>query len=277
MAWNELRHRARVVRDYHDVPPVEANEGRLGQVFLNLILNAAQSLPDGDAENHFIKVATRAGDGLVSVEVADSGCGVPAAIRERVFEPFFTTKPIGVGTGLGLSICHSIVTRLGGRILIDSEEGKGTRITVELPLAQPTDAVSEPAPAPSPTQGRRGRVLVVDDEPMIGRMVERILHREHDVRVCSRAREALDWVTGGERFDLILCDVMMPDMTGMDLYAGVQRVSPEQAARMVFTTGGAFTQRAREFLETTNNLHLEKPFSLDQLQAIVRERVAQGS
>lgn len=116
-----------------------------------------------------------------------------------------------------------------------------------------------------------GTILVIDDEPLVGRLVERALSRGHRVTVLLTAREALTRLTAGERFDLVLCDLMMPDLTGMDLYAMVLAFAADQAARMVFLTGGAYTPRAQAFLE--QRPYLEKPFDLGALEALVEERI----
>jgi signal transduction histidine kinase len=116
IAWNEIRHRARLVKDYGDTPMVEANESRLGQVFLNLLLNAAHAIPEGETERNEIRVSTRTdGRGHAVVEIRDTGGGIPAAIREKIFDPFFTTKSAGEGTGLGLWICKRHPERAGRR------------------------------------------------------------------------------------------------------------------------------------------------------------------
>jgi signal transduction histidine kinase len=139
MAWNEMKRRARFVRDLQDVPKVLGNEGRLGQVFLNLLVNAAQAISEGGADRNVIRLATRQlPDGRVSVEVTDTGSGIPPEVQRRVFDPFFTTKPVGVGTGLGLSICHNIVSSLGGSIEVESAPGRGATFRV---LLQPAEAV----------------------------------------------------------------------------------------------------------------------------------------
>ncbi|MFL5351902.1 ATP-binding protein [Archangium sp.] len=137
MAWSEIRHRARLEKDYGEVPPVSANESRLGQLFLNLLVNAAQAIPHGDAKTNEIHLSTRHEDGHVVVAVRDTGMGIPSENLGRLFDPFFTTKPVGVGTGLGLSICHGIVTAMGGRIAVHSEPGQGTTFRVFLPLTEP--------------------------------------------------------------------------------------------------------------------------------------------
>ena len=136
MAWSEIRHRARLQKQYDDVPPVWATDARLGQVFLNLIVNAAQAIDAGRAESNRIRLCTRTDpQGRALVEIADTGAGIPAEHLHRVFTPFFSTKPAGSGTGLGLSISSRIVKELGGEIRVESRVGLGTTVTVALPSA----------------------------------------------------------------------------------------------------------------------------------------------
>jgi two-component system cell cycle sensor histidine kinase/response regulator CckA len=271
MAWNEIRHRARLVKNYGPVPGVNANEARLGQVFLNLVVNAAQAMQEGRAEYNEICVTTRLQGERVIIEVGDTGAGIPPEIVGRIFDAFFTTKAVGVGTGLGLAICHRIVTDMGGELTVESELGKGTTFRVSLPVATHTREHEIVAPVePLANTGRRGRILVVDDEEMVVRSVKRILSKEHDVVPMVSASEALALCANGERFDLILCDLMMPDMTGMDLHRELSLVAPDQASRMIFVTGGAFTAKARHFLSETPKEHLEKPFDSANLRAIVQ-------
>ncbi|MFT3767213.1 MAG: ATP-binding protein [Minicystis sp.] len=159
IAANEIRHRARLVRDYRDVPPVEADPSRLGQVFLNLLVNAVQAMDEGSAGRHEIRVGTSVNHaGSVVVTIADTGSGIPQAVVNRIFDPFFTTKPAGVGTGLGLAICKSIVTTLGGDIRVESEPGKGSTFQVILPT---TPAQASPSTGAATT----GRISPIPAEP----------------------------------------------------------------------------------------------------------------
>jgi signal transduction histidine kinase len=276
MARNEIRHRARLVKEYGTVGPVAANEARLGQVFLNLIVNAAQAIPEGRAEHNVVRVVTGLdAAGRVSIEVRDTGAGIARETLPRIFDAFFTTKAIGVGTGLGLSICHRIVRGLGGEIEIESEPGKGTAVRVLLP---PSGGSPERPRAPSPATPvtpvlRRGRLLIVDDEVLFAKAVARSIAHEHDVELAGSAGEALERLRAGQRFDVIICDLMMPQMTGMELHAEVVRLAPEQAARIVFVTGGASTEGARAFLEDVPNQRLEKPFEAHQLRAVLNDHV----
>jgi signal transduction histidine kinase len=269
MAWNEIRHRAQLIKEYGDVPTVDANQGRLGQVVLNLLVNAAQAIPEGHAKKNRIRVSTRLdGRGRVAIEVSDTGQGIPPELLDRIFEPFFTTKPIGVGTGLGLAICHRIVTDLGGELEVESQVGQGTLFRVSLPIS-PKDTEAATAAAPTLRATRRARVLLVDDEVTVSRSLQRILTRHHDVSVSNSGREVLARVAAGERFDVIVSDLMMPEVTGMEVHAQIARVAPEQATRMVFLTGGAFTTNAREFLDTVPNARIEKPVELETLLAVI--------
>jgi CheY-like chemotaxis protein len=271
MAGNEIRHRARLTKEFGDIPPVEGNEARLGQVFLNLLVNAAQAVPEGRADTNEIKVVTRMeGANSVAVEIHDTGNGITADALPRIFDPFFTTKPVGVGTGLGLAICHRIIGALGGQISVESQVGKGTVFRIVLPRAVSVAAVPGPAPVVA-VGGRRGRVLVVDDEPMLCATIQRMLEGNHDVTATTTAKEALRLISGGERFDIILCDLMMPSMTGMDLHAELLASAPDQARKLVFMTGGVFTQNARIYLDKASNLSIEKPFRAPLIQSVVQK------
>jgi PAS domain S-box-containing protein len=270
MAWNEIRHRARLVKELSPGVRVTANEGRLGQVVLNLLLNAAHAIAEGDVEHNQIRVRTCSDGARVGLSVQDTGVGIPAENLATIFHPFFTTKPVGQGTGLGLWICAGIVHGLGGEIVVESAVGRGSTFTVWLPPA--SEEVAAPRTSPSPvSQARRGRILVVDDDAPLAAAMKRTLGVENDVVGVTRGAEALALVLAGERFDLVFCDLMMPEMTGMELYQHFATSAPEMASRIIFITGGAFTPKAREFLERVPNQHVEKPFDARNLRALVRD------
>jgi PAS domain S-box-containing protein len=277
LAWNEIRHRARLVKEYGDVPLVLATEARLGQVFLNILVNAAQALEVGDAAENVIRVrAATERDGQVVVQVSDTGPGIPPEILDRIFDPFFTTKPVGLGTGLGLWICQGIVTSLGGEITAESRPGEGATFRVVLPSAISADRPSTPEPpavAAAP-DARRLELLVVDDEIAIGRTLAIALADEFEVATATSGRAALAILAGEPRFDVVLCDLMMPDVSGMDVHERIARERPELAKRFVFVTGGAFTERARRFVDEVGLPVIEKPFDLTKLPALLRERAA---
>ncbi len=272
MAWNEVRHRARLVKRYAEgAPRVDGHESRLCQVFLNLLVNAAQAIPEGQAGQHEIRIETSVEpDGQVVVRISDTGSGISAENLKHLFTPFFTTKTSS-GTGLGLAICKQIVNEMGGEISITSALGEGTTFTVTLPPGKQSCLPGRLLPPPPKVPARRRKILVVDDERMVARGVSRILESIHDIVEMYDARSVLVAIEDGARFDLILSDLTMPEMTGMDLHEALRRRAPEQAARLAFLTGGAFTERAREFLERTSVPTLQKPFNPSSLRQFVSD------
>lgn len=271
MARNEIRYRATLVMDYADVPLVDANSSRLGQVFLNLLINAAQAIPEGHVSENEIRVSTRLSGNRVVAEVRDTGPGIPANLIGHIFEPFFTTKPKGVGTGLGLAICRSIVRGLDGEISVSSEPGIGTTFTVSLPaLEWGRSTHQKPAISLPMETGPRLRLLVIDDEPYIREALRLLLSEEHSVELAESGRDALRMLSMPNSFDVVLCDLQMPDLSGMEIYEEVQRSSPGTQKRFVFMTGGAFTDRARAFLKTVPNPRIDKPFEVAALRSLIR-------
>ncbi|NVB39757.1 response regulator [Pseudenhygromyxa sp. WMMC2535] len=276
MAINEIRHRAKLERSYEDVPKILANSSRLGQVFLNLIVNAAQAIPDGAADENLIELITcTAADGWAEVKVSDTGTGIPKELIERIFEPFVTMKPVGVGTGLGLYICRDIIQGLGGVIQVDSRPGKGTTFIVRLPPA-PEGATGSPSKELKPAQPEqtvpRATILVIDDEANIGRSFVRTFP-EHDITVVTSGREGIKLLDDGRSFELVFCDIMMPDLTGRDVYEHILEHHAAMAERVVFMTGGAFTERAAEFIEQIQTRRIDKPFDMALLQRAMREEL----
>jgi PAS domain S-box-containing protein len=271
MVENEIRHRARLVKDYGKVPLVEADDARLGQVFINLLVNAVHAFPEGNTDANEVRIATSTDpSGSAIVEVSDTGSGIPSALLGRIFDPFFTTKPVGVGTGLGLAISHSIVTALGGTLTVESELGRGTTFRVALPASSSLQCPSPAVPA-RPIEAPKGKgqakVLVVDDEPAVGLVIRRIL-AQHEVTFVTTAHDALALLAAGKCFDLILSDVMMPGVSGMELYGELVRLYPDLASKVVFLTGGAFTPEAHAFLDQVTNERMDKPFDVGRLREL---------
>ncbi|WP_224363577.1 ATP-binding protein [Hyalangium versicolor] len=274
MAASEVRHRAKLVKDYGALPPIVGNDGKLFQVFLNLVINAAHAIPEGKVDTSEIRLITRTDEkGNAVVEVRDTGSGIRPENMARIFEPFFTTKPQGVGTGLGLAICHSLVRAHGGDITVESTVGKGTTFRVTLPpAAGAVSSVSAPAPVPTaaPT-----RVLIIDDEPSVAAALGRMLEG-HSVEIANGG------VMGMERllrssYDIVFCDLLMPVRSGMDVYEEVTTRNPALARRFIFMTGGGFTPRAREFLASGQHRVLDKPFGKKDVQRMMIEVLSRGS
>jgi CheY-like chemotaxis protein len=275
MAKNEIRQRAHVVRDFGEVRYVEGNESRLSQVFLNLVMNAVQALPEGRADQHEIRIRTRPDPaGRVVVTVSDTGEGIPPEAMKRLFVPFFTTKAVGMGTGLGLSICQRLVTGCGGEITAESRPGEGATFHVRLRGAvEPPVSTAAPTPARVEVPAkRRGRILMVDDEPVLLAILQRAL-AAHECVTSTKAGDALARISGGETFDLILCDLMMPVMDGREFFTQLTRLAPDQASKVVFLTGGAFTPTLQAFLAGVPNERISKPFDVAQLKSTVNARL----
>jgi len=272
MASNEIRHRARLVRE---IPPgmlVRANAMRLGQVFLNLLVNSAHAIAEGNAQDNTISVRVTKEADQVCIRIADTGEGIKPEHIERLFDPFFTTKPIGVGTGLGLSICRNIVDGYGGTISVMNDVNRGAIFTVRLPISVERAALAGPRPERHRVLGRQCRVLVIDDEPAILRALRRVLAGFHEVVTCQRARDALSLFERGELFDVIICDVMMPDMTGVEFYERTCASFPQLSDRLVFMTGGALSLRAEAFIMTVGQV-LEKPLRASDIRDLVSSLV----
>jgi PAS domain S-box-containing protein len=266
MASVEIRHHAEVERDYGEVPRIEANEARLSQVFLNLLINAAHACSDTGRPASTIRVSSRACPERqqVVVEVADTGKGIEPDILEHIFDAFFTTKPVGVGTGLGLSICHGIVTQLGGTITVDSTPGVGSTFRVALPIVS---AARRATDAPAVAAPGQLKILIVDDEPNVAQALSRML-REHHVTIAHSADGALDHLAGTS-FDVVLSDIMMPRVDGLELYRRVCAAQPRYGSSFIFMTGGIPQPGLREELERLASPCLYKPFNAREVVAAI--------
>ncbi len=276
----QIIERARIVRDLDEqVPPVVMEDGRLGQVIVNLLVNAAQAIPkNGPLRDHKITVRTQSDGEVVEIVVSDTGTGIPDEVVQRIWQPFFTTKSPDVGTGLGLSISREIVERAGGRIIVESpvpgsDPPCGSRFTISLPAAGAERDRPAHTPMSAPlqkTHAEKIRVLVVEDEPALARALAEELGRLHAVEAAGSAQQALT-ILNERSFDVILCDLRMPGMSGEALYAEVERRNPTQARGFIFMTGVGFGADVERFVATTGRPLLEKPFSADDaLELILR-------
>jgi len=277
MVEGQLRHRARLVREYRPgLPAVLGRYDRLGQVFLNLLLNAAQAVQDGADEGVICLRADIDAIGRVVVEVEDSGAGLPSEELGKIFDPLFTSKPVVVGAGFGLWVCHTIVSSLGGELTARSRVGEGTVFRVVLPAA----ATPRERLATGDERGddelaalELGRVLIIDDDQQVTASMA-ILFEGNDVQVVHSGQEGLSRMLEGGEYDWIFCDLMLRDLSGMDLYEAVRRARPGLEQRFVFMTGGAFTSRARAFVQQAQCPCLVKPFHPHQVIAALRRRTA---
>jgi PAS domain S-box-containing protein len=265
---HEIRARASLVKDYGAVSLVWANEGRLTQVFVNLLVNAAQAIPEGAAIDNTIRIVTREDGGRVTVEIHDTGTGIAPEDLPRIFEPFFTTKPKGIGTGLGLSISLGIVSSFGGALTAERSSPRGTVLRVTLPVSN--EASTQPSPPSDTKSTARAHILLVDDEPSMVRVLAELLS-QHEVTIAHSGREAIARLAVDTSFDAVVCDLHMNDGTGVDVYEYLCQRAPDLARRVIFTTGGAFTQGARDFLGRCPQPVLEKPFDAARLTALVGE------
>jgi len=273
----EIRHRARLVKSFEQVSAVRGDEARLGQVFVNLLLNAAQAIEPGNALENEIVVNTRERDGRVLVEVLDSGIGIPEENLTKIFDPFFTTKPRGIGTGLGLSICHEIIASMRGQLTAENRSTHGAKFVVEIPALsayQSQVALNQQKNKSTRPPSRSAHILIIDDESLAAKALGRML-REHRVEIADHAPTGMKMAIENH-YDVIFCDLMMPELSGMAVYASVLRENPESAAKMVFITGGTFTEEARSFA-TFHAAHcLFKPFDGQLVKATV-ERMLHAS
>ncbi|MEZ4226468.1 MAG: ATP-binding protein [Polyangiaceae bacterium] len=256
IAKNEIRHRASLSLELGAIPPVRGDRMQLTQVVMNLLVNAAQAFDQAPARENRVRVTTFTQGERICVAVQDNGVGIADA--SRIFEPFFTTKR-DVGTGLGLSVAADIALRHKGLIEVESEAGAGSRFVLSLPLQSGLSVKQASAPPSALRAHYRARVLIVDDEPSILRAFQRLLRDRHEVVTAPGGKEALQLVAGDQQFDVILCDVMMPDVDGVAFYEGLQKTAPPLQRRVVFCTGGEFTERARSFLTRIERPVLNKP------------------
>ena len=269
---NEFRHRSRLRLELdEDLARAAMPERRLFQVLVNLLINAAHAMPAGHAQDNRLTVRARQRGEQLVIEVQDTGVGIPAEQMERVFDPFVTTKPMGQGTGMGLWICHNLLQAHGGSIEINSVVDEGTIVRLVLPAIEeePPEEESVEDEATGPPPGLR--VLIIDDEPLVGEMLQQALEAlaEANTLAVDGGGAALDLLQEDSAFDVILCDLMMPDISGQDVYAALGELGLQD--RMIVMTGGAFTEETQRFLLNFPGPVLRKPFKLRQLADVLRE------
>jgi PAS domain S-box-containing protein len=275
LAYADIRHCARLVKELSKLPPVTAEPGKLAQVLTKLLVNAAHAIKEGSADDNEIRVSTRLEGDDVVVAVQDTGCGISKEALARIFEPFDATESREGGAGLGLSLCSDIVHMHGGSIGATSEEGRGSRFEVRLPRAKESGDRS-PATSSVPVvvrqgEGARARVLVIDDDVAVLRAYRRMLSARHDVVLASGGAEGLRTLEKDEGFDVVLCDVMMPQLDGPMVYEALKARASRLLEKVVFCSGGAFTPRAKEFLASIKNPFLSKPIDPAALESVIQK------
>ncbi|WP_437738848.1 hybrid sensor histidine kinase/response regulator [Sorangium sp. So ce1335] len=279
----QIIERAQIVKNLSEVPPVLMEDGRLGQVIVNLLVNAAQAIPKPssklEARDQTVTVETRSDGETVEIVVSDTGAGIAEENLPRIWAPFFTTKGPEVGTGLGLSISREIIERAGGTIAAESpvpgsDPPGGARFVISLPAAGRTEAAT-PSVSPVPRLvSKRARVLVVEDEASLARALSEQLGRVHQVSIAPSADAAMGMLAGGQRFDVVLCDLRMPGMSGDVFYTRLRESDPALAQGFIFMTGVGFGADVERFLASSGRPLLEKPFSAEDALSAIAEVVS---
>jgi len=269
--------RIRVVRQLApDLPSTIADSSQLQQLFLNIIINAETEMKLAHGQGKLL-IKTECQNGVIKVSVQDDGPGIPQENLSRIFDPFFTTREVGQGTGLGLSICHTIVTEHGGRIYAESQPGKGTTFTVELPHCALPEQIrlTEPRPA-GPEQVGPARILVVDDEPGVLQFLSRALTIDgHQVNTAATAQEAIARLKECS-YSLVMLDIKLPDMSGAALHERIQSMRPD-TPQIVFITGDVMSVDTKDFLAKIGVPHITKPFDAVSLRKEINVLLAQSS
>ncbi len=255
-----------------NLPPLWADPYQLQQVLTNLLTNAHQALRESAVARQ-LTLATRCNPARtrLTLEVTDTGPGIPPGLQERIFEPFFTTKPLGLGTGLGLPLCRGIVEGHGGTISVTSQAGQGTTFRVELPVeAVPGTAPAAPGLDSQPAVYGKA-ILIIDDEPSIAQGLRSLLRRDgYVVETVANGRLALAKLQ--ERtYDLLVSDLRMPELDGPSLYQTLQRQYPHLLQRVIFLTGDTLNPETRLFLEQSAAPCLTKPCTVAELRHAIQQ------
>lgn len=262
------------------LPMTMLDSNQMSQVLVNLMTNAEQTMVEARIPGT-IQITTRARAGRIQIELSDEGPGIPAESLPRLFEPFFSTKEVGRGTGLGLSICYGIVQEHGGSISVENRRGGGACFTVDLPIVGPQESGATAAVASRtkaaeagaaaavkeiPPSSQNGfRVLLVDDEPMILDIYYQGLTRAgYDVVTATNGQTALKRLAEA-RFHVVVTDLMMPRMGGMELAASVAASHPDLAEKVIFMTGDVASDPRRKYGIPAGARLLEKPFTHEDL------------
>ncbi|MBM4446818.1 MAG: PAS domain S-box protein [Chloroflexi bacterium] len=256
-----------------DLPLTFADPGQLQQVFLNLIINAEMEMKLARGKGKLIIKTEQLGN-AIRISFKDDGLGIAEENLDRIFDPFFTTREIGKGTGLGLSICHGIVTEHGGRIWAESKLDKGATFIVELPIVTEEKRPRQVKPAREPKKAAKGKILVVDDEPVVRRLLSQVLTEEgHEVEATDDGKDALNRIKSN-RYNLILLDIKLPGMSGSELYERIKEIAESLAQRVVFITGDVIGVDTEAFIARTGVPYIHKPFDVKKLSTEIKRLLA---
>ncbi|HEX7364991.1 MAG TPA: PAS domain S-box protein [Dehalococcoidia bacterium] len=257
-----------------DIPMTMADPGQLQQVFLNLIINAETEMKQAHDKGK-LTIKTERMDGTLRITFKDTGPGIAKENLETIFDPFYTTREVGQGTGLGLSVCHGIITEHNGKIWAESEPGKGASFIIEIPLiTEEMQIDASEAVIEEPVKVAKAKILVVDDEPVIRQFISQVLGEQgHTVETVDNAAAALKMVKA-KRYRLILLDIKMPGMSGVELYKQFQKIAPSITKRVVFITGDVMGKRTISFLNKTKSPYMMKPFDARELRSVINRILA---
>ena len=273
VASNEIRHCARLERDYEAVPMTHGNPAKLGQVFLNIILNAVRAIRATNQPEHLISVKTRATPGWASVMISDSASVLDTVAQRSLFDPLASVTAARTGLHFGLAISRELIESMGGSIEVQSKHSGGASFLISLPSCSPVTYAPPTTKHILLRPKTRASIMVVDDDPLMCDVLEAMLSSDYEVSAFTSPRAALATLLESD-VDLVLCDVMMPELSGIDLYERLARERPELANRLIFLTGGAFTERARIFLNRIARPVLAKPFSRRELVSTIQQTLA---
>jgi PAS domain S-box-containing protein len=252
-----------------DLPRTIADAGQLQQVFLNIILNAETEMITAHGGGNLL-VKTERIDDAIRVSIKDDGPGIARKNLEKIFDPFFTTRDVGKGAGLGLSVCHGIVTGHGGKIYAESKFGKGATFIVELPIVTKVKQLKLAEPAAELKRISGARILVVDDDTIVQQFLAEILsEEEHEVEIIENGDDALERLKS-EDYDVILLDVKLPGVSGIEIYKHLQKKAKPLARRVIFITGDVMGKETMAFLSRTRAPYITKPFDTEQLKKEIR-------
>jgi PAS domain S-box-containing protein len=271
---HEVRHRGKLTSHFEDVPQVIANESKLEQVFLGLLLFAAQVLPDDLPSRPSVRINLAVDERRFAVlEIVCEGCLLDTNTVEKLFDPFANHEN-NPNEGFGLSVCKSLVEQLGGRLTAEPLIGTGLLLRTTIPcvsLSRPPETQVTSAPPSSVPRLRCGRtkILLIDDDPNVGKALHRLLEGEHDVTCLESPQAALQELLADSNYDLIFCDLMMPVLNGMDLFEVLRYNRPGYERKIVFMTGDVYNPTVAQFLSQVPNQRIEKPFNLQVILRLI--------